>query len=938
MRLLETPIPGQRFLAPEVVQTSAMDCGPAALKSILEGFGIPVSYGRLREACQTDVDGTSINTIEDIANQLGLQAEQVMLPADHLILDEAQALPAIVVVQLPSGLTHFLVVWNRVGGRLQVMDPATGRRWPSWKRFRQELYIHTFPVPLEDWRAWAGSEGLLAPLRRRMLDLQIAEADLSRLIDDALQDPGWRSLATLDAATRMTAALVQARGLLAGDEATHVLERFYRLNLKGPLPEIDRRQRPTELGKTPESLMIPAPYWSALPLIETETQASGAQPPQRLLLRGAVLVRILGRRPAAALVSQPEEAGYSQAVRLPPDLEAALKEPAQRPEREVWKALRQDGVLTPALLILALFVATLGVLIEALLFQGLIRIGQSLPLVSQRILASLSLLAFVLALLLLEFPISATVLRMGRRLEARLRMAFLEKIPRLGDRYFRSRLTSDMTQRAHDLRALRTLPNLGVGLLRTGFQLVLTMIGVIWLDPISAPLAILGTAFFVGLSLASRPLLEERDLRLRTHTGALSRFYLDSLLGLVPARAHGAERAMRRQHEAQLYEWVRTGRENYGLAALLQAFGALLYSIFSILIILNYLWKGGEVNEILLLFYWTLSLPALGQALADSIQQYPMQRNLVLRLLEPLTAPDEEAAWASQSADVAAEVAPSGQGEGGLGIEIQDVTLQAGGHVILEGINLKVAPGEHLAIVGPSGAGKSSLVGLLLGWHRPSRGAIYVDGQLLDGGRLRSLRRQTAWVDPAVQLWNRSLFDNLRYGVEQSETRPLSEVIQAAELYDVLERLPDGLKTILGEGGGLVSGGEGQRVRLGRAMFRAGVRLAILDEPFRGLDREKRRKLLEQARRHWEGATLLCITHDVGETRAFPRVLVIEDGRIIEDGPPSELAERADSRYRSLLIAEQNVRQGLWASAQWRRFTLDNGRLTESGGDGAQSP
>ena len=149
---LEAPVPGQRFFAPEVVQTSAMDCGPAALKSLLEGFGVRVSYGRLREACQTDVDGTSINTLEDIAIQLGLQAEQVMLPADHLALPEAQALPAIVVVQRPSGLTHFLVVWNRVGNLLQVMDPATGRRWLTWKRFQNEIYLHTFPVPTQAWR------------------------------------------------------------------------------------------------------------------------------------------------------------------------------------------------------------------------------------------------------------------------------------------------------------------------------------------------------------------------------------------------------------------------------------------------------------------------------------------------------------------------------------------------------------------------------------------------------------------------------------------------------------------------------------------------------------------------------------------------------------------------------------------------------------------
>jgi ABC-type bacteriocin/lantibiotic exporter with double-glycine peptidase domain len=72
---------GRRWVVPEVVQTSAMDCGPAALKCILEGFGIPVSYGRLREACQTYVDGTSIDTMEEVAVQLGLDAEQIMLPA-----------------------------------------------------------------------------------------------------------------------------------------------------------------------------------------------------------------------------------------------------------------------------------------------------------------------------------------------------------------------------------------------------------------------------------------------------------------------------------------------------------------------------------------------------------------------------------------------------------------------------------------------------------------------------------------------------------------------------------------------------------------------------------------------------------------------------------------------------------------------------------------
>src|SRR5215813_9034511 len=117
---------GRRLFAAEVVQTSAMDCGPAALKCLLEGFGIHVSYGRLREACQTDVDGTSIDTLEEAAVQLGLEAEQIIVPVDHLLLPEAAALPAIVVVRLAR---------RRHGRVVQVMDPATGRHWPTCRSF-----------------------------------------------------------------------------------------------------------------------------------------------------------------------------------------------------------------------------------------------------------------------------------------------------------------------------------------------------------------------------------------------------------------------------------------------------------------------------------------------------------------------------------------------------------------------------------------------------------------------------------------------------------------------------------------------------------------------------------------------------------------------------------------------------------------------------------
>jgi ATP-binding cassette subfamily B protein len=758
--------------------------------------------------------------------------------------------------------------------------------------------------------------------------LKIDESLSEQLVSAALSDQGWRSLGTLDAATRMVASIVRSKGLNPGEEAGHVLERFYTHSLQVQTPEVDKiTLQASEQETATKQLQIPSNYWTVLPLETTDANDADIAEPETLILRGVVLVRILGKSEVAGLKEDDELALEETVQQLPPDLQAALKEPAYRPEREIWKALREDGLLTPAILVLALLLATFSVLLEAFLLQGIIQIGEGLGLVSQRIWAVLILLAFLIAPLLLEFPVSSSILRMGRRLETRLRIAFLQKVPRLGDKYFRSRLTSDMMQRAHDLRHLRMLPSIGFNLLRTAFQLILTTIGVIWLDPLSAPLAIVGTIFFTVLTFLTRPLLEERDQRLRTHIGALSRFYLDALLGLVPAKTHAAERSFRRQHETHMYEWFRTGREYFNVSMMIQSVGTLLYTAFSILIVINYVSQGGEPNEILLLFYWTLTLPTLGQSLALQIQQYPMMRNRVLRVLEPLAAPDEEDIWYHDGEDQVEEdhlVSPDAP----VGIQMKNVWVQAGGNTILEDINLDIRPGEQIAVVGPSGAGKSSLVGLLLGWHRPAKGRILIDGRVLDGKKIKSLRRETAWVDPAVQIWNRSLYENLRYGTDDdSNTASIGTIIQEADLYGVLDLLPDGMKTKLGEDGGLVSGGEGQRVRLGRAFYRQGIRLIILDEPFRGLDREKRRRLLQQALKRWDNTTLIFITHDVGETLPFDRVLVIENGRLIEDAAPAELAAQPDSRYRAFLEAEDEVRRKIWESADWQRLILQNGTL-----------
>ena len=892
-----------KLFVPEVIQSSAMDCGPASLKCLLDGFGVRVSYGRLREACQTDVDGTSIDTLEDVAVQLGLDAEQVMVPVDHVLLPSAKTLPALAVVRLPSGLTHFVVIWRKHGGVVQVMDPGTGRRWPSARGLQEELYVHEMPVGAADWREWAGTDDFLVPLRSRVGALGLGKAAARRLLEAALADDGWRPLATLDAATRMVAALVRSGGIRRGGDARRVLQACFE----------------DALAAGPDAEEIVAnTYWSVYPAGE---QAPGED--EEVVLRGAVLVRVRGARSREAQETVPGEAG-EQPEQLSADLVAALEEPPARPGRELLRMMQADGFLAPAMVLMALLMASAGVVFEAVLFRGLLDMGSLLGLSEQRLGAVAALLVFMVAMLALELPIATTVVRMGRHLEARLRVAFLKKIPRLGDRYFHSRLTSDMAERSHSIQGIRGLPGLATRFLRSTFALVLTTAGIAWIDPWSAPVAAVVAAVSVVLPLALQPVLAERDLRVHTHSGALSRFYLDALLGLVPIRTHGAEMAVRREHESLLTEWARSSTSLLRAALAVEGILAATGIGLACWLLFGYMSRSGELGGVLLLVYWALNLPALGQQVAQVARQYPSLRSVTLRLMEPLGAPEEGGGEEPEATPTTSA--------GGASIELTGVTVLAAGHEIVKEVDLRVDPGSHLAVVGPSGAGKSSLVGILLGWHQPAAGQVLVDGEVLEGARLERLRRQTAWVDPAVQLWNRPFLDNLRYGLDAGTGLPFGKVIQQADLRGVLESLPDGLQTRLGESGALISGGEGQRVRLARGMIRPDVRLVILDEPFRGVDRGARRQLMKRVRSWWSEATIICITHDVGDTLEFPRVVVVEDGRVVEDGAPRDLAG-ADTRFASLLQSEDQVREGLWASDQWRRIRLEDGVVNEQGGE-----
>ncbi|HEY2510805.1 MAG TPA: ATP-binding cassette domain-containing protein [Polyangiaceae bacterium] len=877
-------------LIPEVVQTSATDCGPASMKSVLAGMGLALDYRALREACQTDVDGTSIDTLEELAKQLGLEADQVMLPLDHVFLDESRALPAIIVTLTPGGRPHFVVLWSRVGPFIQVMDPATGRHWTTIRALASRLYQHTTAAPSAAWREWAASEEALAALRRRLRDVGAQDAD--QRVAKALEDPGYWSLAALDAAVRAVEAVIRAgavgRGRTAGRLVTSMMER----------------------AKAGE-VAIPDAYWSVRPNPDTEGENDD------ILLTGAVLLRFRGWREDAVA------AGDAAPSKLPPDLANALRVPPLDPRRTLGALLARDPWSIPLSIALGLLVTTAGRIVQALILRAVLDLGRDLGTVKQRTLGMLVLAAVALVLLLVQVPISLGLLGIGRRLEVRLRQAYFEKLPKTEDRYFQSRLASDMASRCHAIQSMRTLPNLLAQAMTTTLEVLATAGALAWAAPGQWRIVAALAACTLLLPVVAQWFFSEPDMRIQTHAGALNSFILNGLLGLTPIRIHGAERSLRRGQEALLVEWTRA---RYSLQALSVAFEGLTTTATYALVVwlvFAYLRTTSRASMVLLLVFWALRFPALGQRLLVLTRSFPSVMNRARRLLEMIGTIEP-------SLDLAAGVQVGEERRArGIAVAFDRIRVKGGGHTILDKVSVDIAPGEHVAIVGPSGAGKSTLVGLLLGWLRPARGEIRVDGKPLDQPEVERLRRATAWVDPAIHLWNQSLLDNLRYGNDSSQAWSLDAALRGADMLDILEALPEGLQTSLGEGGGLVSGGQGQRVRLARAMLRSNVRLAILDEPFRGLDRERRARLLQESRRLWADITLFCVTHDVVQTTGFDRVLVVEGGRVVENGPPAELLAREGSRYGALVRADEENHRLLWSGGAWRHWWLANGELRE---------
>ena len=196
--------------------------------------------------------------------------------------------------------------------------------------------------------------------------------------------------------------------------------------------------------------------------------------------------------------------------------------------------------------------------------------------------------------------------------------------------------------------------------------------------------------------------------------------------------------------------------------------------------------------------------------------------------------------------------------------------------------------GSVTALVGRSGSGKSTLANLLLGFLRPENGQVLVDGVELNSIEISDWHKGIAWVSQAPVIFNGTLAENLSMGLETSSDSILWQALEVSGLTGWVGSLPDGLATQVGENGMRLSSGQAQRLSLGRAFLKTS-RLIVLDEPTAHLDVSGEDHLLNGIRALCQGRTVLLIAHRLPTLRLANQVVVLEAGRIIEEGEPEEL-------------------------------------------------
>lgn len=511
----------------------------------------------------------------------------------------------------------------------------------------------------------------------------------------------------------------------------------------------------------------------------------------------------------------------------------------------------------------------------------------------------LLLLAFYLFNMVMKYIVVYLGHKLGITIETDMRRQLFQYFQRQSFEYFDNKQTGELMSRlTSDLFEIGELAHHGPEDL---FITLMSLVGAFWLMlQVHVQLAI-GTVILVPILGVALAIFNKKMGRINSQVyrqlGEFNAGLSNSLSGIRVVKAFANEAHEEARFEGLIQDYRENKLKFYQTMAASSAFNYVLMRIITLIALVSgaYFTLKGELTTGQLVGFVLLANTFVKpiESINIMIETYPKGfagfKRFRQELAKPVTVQD--------LAD--AKPAPHFQGQ----IEYRDVELAYDpGRPVISQLNLSIAPGESVALVGPSGAGKSSMVNLLPRFYDVTSGQVLIDGKDIREYTLASLRQQIGIVQQDVFLFDGTIRENVLYGRLDASEAEVEEAIRAAKLDQVIEQLPDGLDTAIGERGVRLSGGQKQRLSMAR-IFLKNPSILILDEATSALDTQTEQYIQQSFDQLTKGRTSLIIAHRLATIQHVDRIVVVTEAGVVESGSHQELLA-LDGHYAALYRAQ----------------------------------
>lgn len=511
----------------------------------------------------------------------------------------------------------------------------------------------------------------------------------------------------------------------------------------------------------------------------------------------------------------------------------------------------------------------------------------------------LLLLAFYLFNMVMKYIVVYLGHKLGITIETDMRRQLFQYFQRQSFEYFDNKQTGELMSRlTSDLFEIGELAHHGPEDL---FITLMSLVGAFWLMlQVHVQLAI-GTVILVPILGVALAIFNKKMGRINSQVyrqlGEFNAGLSNSLSGIRVVKAFANEAHEEARFEGLIQDYRENKLKFYQTMAASSAFNYVLMRIITLIALVSgaYFTLKGELTTGQLVGFVLLANTFVKpiESINIMIETYPKGfagfKRFRQELAKPVTVQD--------LAD--AQPAPHFQGQ----IEYRDVELAYDpGRPVISQLNLSIAPGESVALVGPSGAGKSSMVNLLPRFYDVTSGQVLIDGKDIREYTLASLRQQIGIVQQDVFLFDGTIRENVLYGRLDASEAEVEEAIRAAKLDQVIEQLPDGLDTAIGERGVRLSGGQKQRLSIAR-IFLKNPSILILDEATSALDTQTEHYIQQSFDQLTKGRTSLIIAHRLATIQHVDRIVVVTEAGVVESGSHQELLA-LDGHYATLYRAQ----------------------------------